>query len=109
MKKFFCICLGIIAITSSRAQQPVTWSYTAKKISGKIYEVHLKANIKDGWHLYAQQQTEDFIGNPTTIKFNKHPLLVLSGKTVEIGKLEKSKDPVLEIESGYYTNAVDFV
>ena len=109
MKKSIIICLGIFAINNCMAQKPVTWTYSTKKISDKVYEVHLKANIQSGWYLYAQEQSEDFLGNPTSVKFNKHPLILLSGKTTEVGKLEKSKDPVLEIESGYYSDKVDFV
>lgn len=91
------------------AQQPVKWTYEAKKISEKVYEVHLKANIQGGWHLYAQKQPESFIGSPTTIKFNKNPFLIFSGKTEETGKLEKTKEPTLGIEAWQYANEVVFV
>jgi hypothetical protein len=87
----------------------VTWSYSAKKISEQVYELHLKANIERGWHIYSQDQGEDFLGNPARIKFNKHPLVELSGKTLEAGTLKKSKDPILEIESAYYAGEVDFI
>src|SRR6185503_1046734 len=68
-----------------------------------------KASIDDGWHLYAQRQPDNFIGVPTTITFNKHPLLVFDGKIKEVGKLERMKEPALDIESWQYTNEVDFV
>src|SRR5258705_8317896 len=109
MKKTITILLGMVVIQHCASQMPVSWTYTAKKISNNTYEVRLKANISDGWHLYAQEQSGDFLGNPTKVKFNKHPLVMFSGKTKEIGKLEKTKDPVLEIESGYYSDEVEFV
>lgn len=109
MKKYFFTCLGVLAISCGMAQQPVKWTCEAKKISEKVYEVHLKASIQDGWHLYAQEQPENFIGSPTTIKFNKNPLLVFSGKTEEIGKLEKRKEPTLGTEAWQYRNEVVFV
>ena len=109
MKKTIGFCLAAMTAITIQAQKPVTWNYSAKKISGKVYEVHLKATIQDGWHLYAQQQPENFIGVPTTIKFNKHPLLFFEGKIKEIGELEKSKEESLDIESWQYNNEVDFV
>ena len=109
MKKFLSLCPGIFAIYCCMAQNPVTWNYSAKKISKNVYEVHLKAKIQNGWHLYSQKQGEDFLGTPTKVKFAKHPLVVVSGKPEEVGELEKSKDPVLNIESAYYSSEVDFV
>jgi thiol:disulfide interchange protein DsbD len=109
MKKAIIFCFAIITAITIHAQKPVTWNYTAKKISDKTYEIHLKATIQDGWHLYAQAQPENFIGSPTSIKFNKHPLLVLDGKIKEIGKLEISREPSLDIESWQYNDQVDFV
>lgn len=109
MKKTICICLGILSMAFSKAQGPVSWTYSATKISGTVYEVRLKASIQDGWHLYAQGQPENFLGIPTTIKFNKHPLVVLNGKPKEIGKLEKATEPTLDIESWQYNDEVVFV
>jgi len=109
MKKYFSLCLGILAVSYCMAQYPVTWNYSAKKVSKNVYEIHLKANIQNGWHLYSQKHGEDFLGAPTSVKFNKHPLIAFSGKVTEVGELEKSKDPFLNIESAYYSREVDFV
>ena len=109
MKKGIGFCLVVMTAIAIQAQKPVTWNYSAKKISDKVYEIHLKATIQGGWHLYAQQQPENFIGTPTTIKFSKHPLLFFEGKIKEIGDLEKIKEISLDIESWQYNNEVDFV
>lgn len=109
MKKSISFCLVVMTAFTLQAQKPVTWNYRAKKISDRVYELHLKATIQDGWHLYAQQQPENFIGSPTTIKFNNHPLLVFDGKTKEVGELEKKKEVSLDVESWQYNNEVDFV
>jgi DsbC/DsbD-like thiol-disulfide interchange protein len=109
MKKFLSLCVGILAFCLCMAQNPVTWNYSTKKISKNVYEIHLKASIEKGWHLYSQKQGEDFLGIPTKVKFARHPLVKVSGKPAEVGDLEKSKDPVLNIESAYYSSEVDFV
>ncbi len=56
---------------------PVQWTYTAKKIADKTYEVHLTASIQNNWHLYSQTQPEDAINQPTEILFNKNPLVTI--------------------------------
>jgi hypothetical protein len=109
MKKGIGFCLAVITAITVQAQRPVTWNYSAKKISDKVYELHLRATIQNGWHLYAQRQPENFIGIPTTIKFSKHPLLFFEGKIKEVGELKKSKEESLDIESWQYNNEVDFV
>ena len=109
IKKGIGFCLAFVTAITIYAQKPVTWSYTAKKIVDKTYEIRIKAIIQDGWHLYAQAQPENFIGVPTSITFNKHPLLVFDGKIKEVGKLEISKEPSLDIESWQYNKQVDFV
>ncbi len=109
VKRSIGFCLAFVTAITIYAQKPVSWSYTAKKIVDKTYEIRIKATIRDGWHLYAQAQPENFIGVPTSIKFNKNPLIVLDGKIKEVGKLEISKEPSLDIESWQYDNQVDFV
>ncbi len=101
--------MGMAAITIVMAQQPVSWEYSTSKVSDKVYEVHLKARIAQGWHLYAQEQPESFIGSPTTIKFNQHPLISLKGKPTEIGQLIKTKEPTLGYEAFQYAVGVEFV
>ena len=111
MKKIV-VGLFLLAITGwAHAQMlaPVKWSFTAKKIDAKNYEVHLTANIDAGWHMYSQNQPSDAINNPTEIIFNSNPLLVLDGKAKEIGKMELYKDKKLGISANQYTGQVDFV
>lgn len=91
------------------SQTPVSWNCNAKKISDRLYEVNIVATIQNGWHLYSQIQPAEAIAIPTTIKFVKHPLIKLSGKLTEIGKLEKHKEPGLDIEQWQYSDMVQFV
>jgi len=106
------IMLAVLLSTAwvaSYAQQPVEWKHWVKKITDKTFELHMKATIKKGWHLYAQQQPKSGIAMPTTFAFTSNPLIVLNGKIKETGKLETSKDEMLGVEQNYYSNSVDFV
>ena len=109
VKKSFFLLLLLFVAGKGFSQQPVSWSYSAKKVSDKVYEVHLKASINNGWHIYAQQQPKEGIGLPTSVKFISNPLLSLKGNPLEKGKLEKVKNEEVGMENHQYENEVDFV
>lgn len=98
-------------LTGSFAQaqinNPVTWTYTAKKIADKTYELHMTATIDGNWHLYAQDAGKG--PEPTTFSFTKNPLVNFEGKVLEVGNLEKSFDKNFNSVLKYYAKKVDFV
>lgn len=110
--KRLLIVLVLVAVTGlSNAQilDPVKWTFTAKKIDAKTYEIHMVANIQMNWHLYSQSQPKDAIINPTAIAFNKNPLVSLEGKVKENGKMETYTDKRLRISANQYSNELEFV
>jgi thiol:disulfide interchange protein DsbD len=110
MKKSFVFAAIIfMALTSSAQLNPITWSFTAKKIADKTYEIHMKATIQNKWHLYSQKQPDDALAIPTTFFFSPNPLFKLEDKTKEIGKMELMKDATLGVSANQYSNTVDFV
>jgi len=110
MKKIITgIAILLIAMDAQAQLNPVSWTFTAKKKSDKTYEIHMKATILDGWHLFSQTQPEDAIAIPTGFTFNRNPLLTLDGKIKEIGTVEKFHDARLDISAYQYSNTVDFV
>ena len=110
MKIFFTTLL-LTAAVAANAQMlnPVQWTYSAKKIADKTYEVHITASIQNTWHLYSQTQPADAINQPTEILFKKNPLIVLDGNIKELGKMQLFKDEKLKISANQYANKVDFV
>jgi len=109
MRGIFILMVSILSGWSLHAQSPVSWSFSTKKVSGNTFEVHLTANIRSGWHLYSQDQPDDAIAIPTTVKINNNPLLKLDGKVKEVGNMEKYKDKILGISAHQYSDKVDFV
>lgn len=109
MKKTGLVSLFLLIMFTVTAQNPISWNFTAKKLSANSYEIHMTANIEKGWHLYSQDQPEDAIAIPTTFTINTNPLIFLNGKIKEIGKLEKFKDEKLDLSANQYSNKVDFV
>jgi hypothetical protein len=109
MKRILTIALVLMSALMTKAQNPVSWAFTAKKTGDKTYEVHMTATIQAGWHLYSQVQPEDAIAIPTGIKLNNNPLLTLNGKIKEVGTMEKFHDAKLDISAHQYSGKVDFV
>ncbi len=109
MKKLYTISvLFSIALTASAQLNPISWSFSSKKIGDKLYEVEMKATIQNKWHLYSQVQPDDAIAIPTQFTFNPNPLFTLEGKVIETGKLEKFTDKTLGVSANQYSNTVVF-
>ena len=87
---------------------PITWTFSAKKINDNTYELQMKASIQTNWHLYSQTQPEDAVAMPTTFVLNPNPLFTLDGKIKEVGKMEKYTDKVLKVSANQYSNTVTF-
>ncbi|MEO6868099.1 MAG: protein-disulfide reductase DsbD domain-containing protein [Ginsengibacter sp.] len=103
---FFIFCNGFLF--AQIVSNPVEWTATAKKISDKTYEIHLTAEIKDGWHIYSQT-TPDGGPIPTSITFTKNPLVINSGIPKEKGKLEKRYESLFGVDVKQYSDKVEFV
>jgi thiol:disulfide interchange protein DsbD len=110
MKRLFLLFLSIFAVSVSLAQlNPISWSFSAKKVGDKTYEVHMTATIQTNWHLYSQNQPEDAIAIPTTFTISPNPLFTLDGKIKEIGKMELFKDKELGVSANQYSKTVNFI
>ena len=110
MKKAF-VLLALTFITGvsfAQLANPVSWSFSSKKISDTEYEVQMVATMQSGWHLYSQTQPKDAIAIPTSFSFNKNPLVELQGKVKESGKLEKFVDQDLGVSANQYSKSVVF-
>lgn len=102
--------VALLVVNAVSAQpNPVRWTFAAKKIADKQFEVEMRADIIAGWHLYSQQQPEDAIAIPTEFVLNQNPLLNLKGKIREVGKMERFKDATLGVSAHQYSGQVVFV
>ncbi|MGE5108498.1 MAG: protein-disulfide reductase DsbD domain-containing protein [Sphingobacteriales bacterium] len=111
MKQLFTTVIALFVGMAVMAQSKtkVSWTYSSKKIADKKYELRLTATIQNGWHLYSQNLDKDAIALPTTVKFNKNPLLLMQGKVKESGKMIAEFDNATQSKSKYYKDKVEFV
>ncbi len=103
----FLTALVVSLSAIAQIENPVKWSYEAKKISDKVYDVYITANLDPKWHIYAQDAGEG--PSSTEVSFVKNPLVSLDGKVKEIGKLEKEYDNNFGSVLKFYSNKVAFV
>ncbi len=110
MKKIILSYIVIFFAIAVNAQieNPVKWTYSAKKISTDIYELHMTAAVSGKWHIYSQDLPEGGVV-PTSISLDKNPLIKADGKATEVGKMEKKYDQNFKMNLKYYSNKVDFV
>ena len=105
---FSLIAFAFSVSTHAQNENPVDWSFSAKKINATTYEIHMTASIEKDWHIYSQTTPD---GGPvaTAITFNKNPLVKFSGKVKEVGKLEQHYEELFEVQVKQFSSQVDFV
>ncbi|RZL32061.1 MAG: sugar transporter [Pedobacter sp.] len=90
----------------AQLENPVTWSYVAKKTGKNEATVYLRATMEDGWHIYSQN-VKPGGPNKTSFKFTPSKDYTLVGTTAEpkpISKFEK----VFNMNVDYFDDRVTF-
>lgn len=109
MRSLFIITFLSVAFSvKAQINEPVKWSFSAKKLETGKYELHLTASIANGWHIYSQS-TPAGGPLPTSISFSKHPLITIEGKVLEVGKMEQKHESIFNVDVQQYSGRVDFV
>lgn len=109
MKKLSLI-LGLVIATTfgafAQLENPVTWSYVAKKTGKNEATVFIKAVIDDGWHLYSQN-VKPGGPNKTIFTFAKSKDYATVGNTIEPKPITKYED-VFKMNVAYFQNSAIF-
>lgn len=112
MRKISLIIGLFLVSVAIQAQilKPVKWDFSSVPIKGKagVYKVSMTAVIEKGWHIYSQA-TPDGGPSATKVIFAKNPLVLLSEKTTEVGKLHKEHSEVFGVDIWSYDGTVTFV
>lgn len=108
MKKVLLMMVALFFTVAAFAQieEPVKWSYAAKKTSATEAVVFVKATIEPGWHIYSQFVKD---GGPiaTTITFTQGKDYTLVGKAAEPKAITKYED-TFKMNVSYFENSVIF-
>ena len=100
---FLSLFLGI----SAQINNPVSWTFSQKKLSENSYELSFKASIQEGWHLYSINLAE---GGPikTNFTFETSDEYSLEKEIATTTKEIKIYDEMFEMEIGYYEKEAIF-
>ncbi len=111
MKKYiFSLLFMIFGALGVSAQMlnPVTWTYSAKKLNPTTYELHITGTFQPGWHVYTIDHKAD-IGVATSLNLQNNPLATPTGAIKVIGKPITAKDPSTGEMVKFYENKVTLV
>lgn len=109
MKKIiFTLSFVAIAALAFAQENPVTWSYEAKKKTADTYDVIITAIVDQPWHIYSQS-TPAGGPIPTKVTFKANPLVVKNGAVKEVGKQEKRHDKNFGVDVLSYGDKVQWV
>lgn len=85
---------GLIPTGGDGLLEPVKWTITTEDLGDDNYYVHFTANIDKGWKVYSQH-IEPGGPVPTSFHFEGEGFK-LDGKTEELSKAEKKKEPLFD-------------
>jgi len=108
MKTLFLVIASLFVTALVHAQSPVRWTIDAKKIADTLYELHIKADVTESWHIYSQF-TPAGGPKPTKIIFTKNPLIKILGSIKENGNMQKKFEDVFNVDVKYFEGSVTFV
>ena len=108
LKRITLLALCALALSTTFAQEPVQWNFTAKKVADNTYEIWMTATVNKPWHMYSQH-TPDGGPLPTKVQFTKNPLLNMQGDVKENGKLVKKREEVFDLDVQYFDGNATFV
>lgn len=103
----FLFFIGVVYGQDTIASKPVSWRFSAKKITAGSYELSLKGAIAKGWKLFSVTATDN---EPNTrFYLDSGTLVFASIKNIgENGNLRVKKEPLLEnLEIKYFEDNVD--
>jgi hypothetical protein len=107
MKKIILFIFLIVISSNSFAQleKPVNWSYKIVKLSKNEAVLHIKASLKEKWHIYSLAVK----GIPAKTSFDFKPSkdYTLLGKMIEPKPIAKY-DRILKTNLTYFENEVTF-
>lgn len=111
MKRLAMLLVGALlpALVSGQINDPVRWAFSIRKISDNTFELHFTASILPPWHIYGQniKGVSQELGLPTTISFNKNPLIEAEGGVKEVGNAEEKKIEGVSIR--YYSGRLELI
>ncbi len=110
MTRFLSIIISLLycsLVCSAQIDKPVKWSTDIKMTDDTAGYVIVKAEIENGWHIYALS-LPDGGPNPTVIAFDESDCIKFTGNPIPSRQPESIVDMVFHLELDTWDNSVTF-
>lgn len=107
ISKLFILFFLTGSFSYAQIYNPVEWITSVEKLNESEFNLVIKANIDDGWHLYSQNVPK---GGPIPTSFvfeEKNDVYEIIGKTIE-GKGHEEYDKVFSMNIKYFDQQATF-
>ena len=94
---------------SAQQRDPVKWNFSLRRIDTTTIEVHMKAVMQDGWHIYSQAQPANSVAIPGKFTFKTDASFQTNGDVREVGKLIRWFDGRAGLAAHQYADSVLFI
>ncbi len=86
---------------------PVKWNFFSKKVDADSSDIHMRASIAKGWHLYSQ--INEGGPGPSSVHLEKNKIFKPIGDIKELGKRERKYEKLFKAYVMEFSSSVDFV
>lgn len=110
-KYILAALLGLFTTQYAAAQinDPTSWTYQVKKISGNEYQLVFHLSLQEGWHIWSLKPGGDGYEIAPGFTFDKSSNVKLKGSIEEKGKPVVTKMKGIDGAVTYFTDKVDYV
>lgn len=110
MQAIYVLLLSLTGLNFSSHQtiaDPINWSFAIEKVSEGEFDFVATAEIKKGWYLYSQDNTDDG-PVPTNFIFSESSTITMAKDVKEKGQLIKKHDELFDMVISKYNSKVSF-
>ncbi len=107
LRRLLSLCTLLLIASSAMAQESiVSWGSSSEQISADEYQITLRADIADGYHIYDLEPFGGF--NPTIFTFEGEGF-ELVGDVTPLSTPHRYYDDIFEVDMGSYDGSPEFV
>jgi|SRR6516225_5452947 thiol:disulfide interchange protein DsbD len=101
------LALVFVSVLGPVQPNPVSWTFYAKKTAEGDFELHMKARIDKGWHIFALNNIAG--PGPTNFNFRKHSGIRYEGSVSQLTKPMVINDLAFKTEVLGFSEHAEFI
>ncbi|MFI3323899.1 MAG: thioredoxin family protein [Rikenellaceae bacterium] len=107
LKRYFSLlALLVFAISATAQENIVSWSNSLEQLSENEYQITVRADIAEGFHIYDLEPFGGF--NPTIISFEPSQGVEIIGELTPLSTPHRYYDDIFEVDMGSFEGSPEF-